>query len=65
MKVHAIVGLMSGVIDDVRVFSEETKANQEEEKLCKSLDVPYDEGERRKYREWGNNDVLHFITELE
>jgi len=66
MKVHVVVGEWHGVIEDVRVFDDEVKADEAERKMCEEYDVPYDEDKRREYRDGcGENDVLTFVVDVE
>jgi len=66
MKVHVVVGMMSGVIQDVRAIEDASQARIVEQVMCGEYDVPYDEDKRREYRDGGGeNDVLTFVVDVE
>jgi hypothetical protein len=65
-KVSVIVGVYQGCVEDVRAGSF-TMMEEVERQICKDYDVPYDNDKRKEYRDscCGENDVYHFIVELE
>jgi len=68
MKVHVIIGIWEGVLDNVEVLSTDEKAAEREKALCKSYEQPYDQEERKKfYEERGEvkGDIHHWIMEVD
>lgn len=62
-QVHVIVGVYSGVVQDVEVFIDDEKANEYEKELCKEYGVPFNqEGRAQYYSSDGEHEIKHFIT---
>jgi hypothetical protein len=65
MKVHSIIGIQKGCLEDIGVFLDELFANNFERNLCNEYEVPYDEEERKEYYEGGgDNEVHHCIVHV-
>lgn len=67
MKIHVVIGVYRGVIDEVRASDRWDKAAEIERELCEKLDVPLDPEEREEYYEKNvePNEVSSFSVELE
>ncbi|GAI30238.1 unnamed protein product [marine sediment metagenome] len=64
-ELHVIVGVYSGVVNDVEVFTDEEDADKYESQLCKKYEIPYDAKEREEYYDSdGEHEIKHFITKL-
>jgi len=64
-ELHVIVGVYSGVVNDVEVFTNEDDADDYEKQLCKKYEIPYDAKEREEYYDSnGEHEIKHFNTEL-
>ena len=64
-ELHVIVGVYSGVVNDVEVFTDEEDADRYESQLCKKYEIPYDVKEREEYYDSdGEHEINHFITEM-
>ena len=62
-QVHVIIGVYSGVINDVEIFYNNKEAIDYEKTLCKKYRVPFNQKERQNYYDsGGEHDVKHFIT---
>ncbi len=64
-EMHVIVGIYSGVVNDVEVFTNEEDADKYERQLCKKYKIPYDAKEREEYYDSsGEHEIKHFIKKL-
>lgn len=61
MKVHVVIGLYGGVLDEVKVFTSDEKATQFERELCEKYGIPFDPKEREEYQEYGEHEVHHWV----
>jgi len=56
-KLHVIIGICGGLVQDARVFTNETLAAEYEKWLCNQYELPFDKEAREKYydeNEWEN-----------
>lgn len=68
MRVHVIIGIWQGVLDNVEVCSTDEKAAEREKRLCESYEQPYDQEERKKFiedRGEVKGDIHHCIVEVD
>ena len=64
-QVHVIIGVYSGVINDVEVFYNDKEAAEYEKTLCKKYELPFNQEERNQYYDSdGEHEVKHFITRV-
>ena len=64
-QVYVIIGVYSGVINDVEVFYNDTKAADYEKTLCKKYKIPFNQEERNQYYDSDvEHEVKHFITRV-
>lgn len=48
-KLHVIIGVQGGLVQDARVFTNEILAAEYEKWLCAQYEIPFDKEERQKY----------------
>ena len=48
-KLHVVIGVCGGLVQDVRVFSNENLAAEYEKWLCEQYEIPFDKKAREKY----------------
>jgi len=64
-QVHVIIGVYSGVINDVEVFYNDKEAADYEKTLCKKYGLPFNQEERNQYYDSDvEHEVKHFITRV-
>jgi len=64
-QVHVIIGVFSGVINDVEVFYNDIEAADYEKTLCKKYGLPFNQEERNQYYDSDvEHEVKHFITRV-
>ena len=62
-KLHVIIGVCGGLVQDARVFTNEGLAAEYEKWLCEQYDLPYDKEAREKY--YDENEVENEIYNYE
>jgi len=62
LKVYVVVGLMGGLIEDIKAYTNEEDADEYEKKLCETYELPYDREERHDAE--SENEVHHYELEL-
>jgi len=62
LKVHVVLSLYGGLVNELKIMRDAKKADKIERELCKSCGVPYDKKKREKYYdEGGENKVQHYV----
>jgi hypothetical protein len=65
-EVHIVIGVYSGVIEDVEVFKFDKAATEYEKSLCQQYDIPFDKKKREQYYESnGEHEIKHIVTEVQ
>ena len=65
-KVHVVVSVYEGCLDEVKVSRTDKRATEIERELCQKCGVPFGPKRREKYYQAdGTNEVHHLIVEIE